>query len=1086
MIMNSKPSVLFILFLLFAGIQSFSNNIDRLFRFPDIHEEKIVFSYAGDLYLANSNGGTARKITSHVGYEMFPRFSPDGRHIAFTAQYDGNTEVYIMPSEGGEPVRLTYTANIKRDIISDRMGPNNIVMEWSPDGEWIVYRSRQHSFNSFKGKLFRVHKDGGLSEQIPLSESGFCSYSPDGNKLAFNKIFREFRTWKHYRGGMAGELWIYDFQSQKVKKITQNTVQDIIPMWFGDHLFFLSDKDYTMNLYSYNLSNDSIKQLTFYSEYDIKFPSAGIDHIIFENGGYLYKYSIKDKQAEKINVQISNDQIYARNELKKVSDKIKSYSLSPNGKRIVFSARGDIFSVPAQDGITYNITNSPCAHDQNAAWSPDGKYIAYLSDKTGEYEIYIQPHDLSREPVQVTNNAETYKFSIKWSPDSKKILWNDRKLRLRYVDIDTKKTTLVRKAKHDVIREFNWSPDSRWIVYSEEGDNTMYKIFIYQIDDQTNHYVSGEWYHSNNPSFSNDGKYLFFTSARNYSPTFSHVEWNYAYYDMCKIYFIPLSKNTPSPFAPKNIQADIIQDNESETSKENGDSKTVNIDFDNIQSRIIELPVKASNYLKISAIGDHVYYYAKSTRDGTMHLKMFDLEKEKETELGKGMHYSISPKHNKMLVKDNGNYAVIDLPTSSINISEPVDLSQMKVYVHYDKEWEQIFEESWRQMRDFFYVENMHGVDWEKMKEKYKKLVPYANHRDDLTYIIGEMIGELNVGHAYVQSGEKPEPQKINTGLLGAVVEKHSSGYFQIKTILKGASWNKKLYSPLQEIGLNVKEGDYILAINGTKTNETNNIYRLLIGKAGEEVELTINNKPSLKGSHKIVAKPVDDESPLYYHQWVQDNIKKVNEATNGDVGYVHIPDMLSEGLNEFVEYYYPQIRKKALIIDIRGNGGGYVSPMIIERLRRENIRAKMTRNVEEGQPHPTMTLQGPMVMLIDNYTASDGDLMAYAFREHKLGKLIGTRTWGGVVGITGSLPFIDGGTLRKPEYASYSAKESKWIIEGKGVEPDIHVENDPHQEYMGNDAQLKKAIDIIIRKVKKEYKPVPPIPEPPVKNRQQ
>jgi tricorn protease len=554
---------------------------------------------------------------------------------------------------------------------------------------------------------------------------------------------------------------------------------------------------------------------------------------------------------------------------------------------------------------------------------------------------------------------------------------------------------------------------------------------------------------------------------------------------MCKIYFITLSKDTPSPFAPENIQADVVENNENDASKEKeeNEKQQVTIDFENIQSRIIELPVNASNYSKISAIGNHVYYYEKSTHNGALQLKMYDLDKKEETVLGKGLHYTISPKHNKMLVKDNGNYAVIDMPTSSINMSDPVDLAQMKMYVNYDKEWEQIFEESWRQMRDFFYVENMHGVNWNKMKEKYNKLVPYANHRDDLTYIIGEMIGELNVGHAYVQSGEKPETPKINTGLLGAVIEQHSSGFFQIKNILKGASWSKKLRSPLQEIGLDVENEEFILAINGINTNQTNNIYSLLIGKAGEEVELTINNKPSFKGSRKIVVKPIDDESPLYYHQWVQSNIEKVNQATNGDVGYLHIPDMLSEGLNEFVEYYYPQIRKKGLIIDIRGNGGGYVSPMIIERLRRENIRAKMTRNVEEGQPHPTMTLQGPMVMLIDHYTASDGDLMAYAFREHKLGELIGTRTWGGVVGITGSLPFIDGGSLRKPEYASYSAKESKWIIEGKGVEPDIHVENDPHQEYLGNDAQLKKAIGIIINKVKNEYKPVPPIPDPPVKN---
>jgi len=1066
-----------------------TNNEFRLLRFPDVYENKIVFSYAGDLYIVDINGGVARKITNHIGYEMFAKFSPDGKNIAFTAQYDGNTEVYIMPSDGGTPKRLTYTATLNRDEISDRMGPNNIVMTWTPDGSKIIYRSRKQSFNDFKGQLFAVSVNGGISEELPLSDGGFCSFSPDGNQLAFNRVFREFRTWKYYRGGMADDIRILDINKKTVIKITDNPAQDIFPMWIENEIYFISDRDRIMNLFVYNLNTKETKKITDFKEFDIKFPSFDKNHIVFENGGYIYKYNIKSKELSKVEIVINDDFIYSRPAMVDASKHIFSEDISPDGKRIVLSGRGDIFTVPSKEGITRNLTRTPGVHERDVTWSPDGKYIAFLSDKSGEFEIYIQNQDGSEPPVQITKNADTYYYKLKWSPNSKKILWSDRKLRLRYVDINSKEITKVAYCQYGEITNYNWSPDSKWITFDMPGSNEYKKVYIYNLSDKKYYPVTDEWYNSDNPSFSSDGKYLLFSSDRDFNPIYSEIEWNYAYKNMAKIYMILLAKSTPSPFAYENDEVEVTltedpvkKDTGKKNEKDSSDkkSKDIVIDVDGINERIIAIPVNPANYYNIYCINDKIYYI--QMLDGGQNAKLYDLKAKKETDLGIAS-FKISANNKKMLAKSAGKYAVVDLPVSKVDMHKTIDLSGLKMMTDYKEEWKQIFNESWRQMRDFFYVENMHGLDWPAIRQKYAPLVEFVNHRDDLTYIIGEMIGELNVGHAYVQSGEKPRPEKIKMGLLGAKISKHNSGYFKIDKILKGAPWSNELRSPLSEPGINVSEGEYIIAIDGIQSNQYNDIYSALVNKADKLVELTINSKPQNEGSRKILVKPISDESELYYYEWVQKNIEKVNKETNGEVGYLHIPDMVTSGLNEFAKYFYPQLDKKALIIDGRGNGGGNVSPMIVERLMRQVTRANMARNFEVPYHTPNQMMLGPKILIIDKYSASDGDLFPYAFKKHKIGTVIGERSWGGVVGIRGSLPFIDGGDLRKPEFASYSSEKSEWIIEGFGVEPDIYVENDPVKEYYGEDAQLDKAIEIIKEQLK-EYKGIPPIPAAPDKSK--
>ncbi|NOU19624.1 MAG: protease [Bacteroidales bacterium] len=1085
--------IVIIIFVLVAFAGNTFSQESKLLRFPAVNGNQVVFTYAGDLYTVPLTGGIARKLTNNVGYEMFAHFSPDGSKIAFTGQYDGNTEIFTIPSQGGVPQRLTYTATLNRDDISDRMGPNNIVMSWTPDGKSIIYRSRKQTYDDFTGQLYKVSINGGISEELPLMTGGFCSYSPDGKKLAFNKVFREFRTWKYYKGGMADDISIFDFDTKEIKNITNTVSQEIVPMWVGDNIYFLSDRDRTMNMFAYNTKSGETTKVTSFTEYDIKFPSFSDKTIVFENGGYIYKYDVATKSSEKIPINIIDDFTYSRPSYKDASKNIFSGDIAPNGERVVFSARGDIYTVPAEKGITRNLTNSSNAHDRAAVWSPDGKYIAYLSDKSGEYEVYMQQQDGSTEAVKLTDGINNYIFRISWSPDSKKILFNDRLGRLQYVDVATKKVTLVEKSEFGRINDYSWSPDSKWVTYTATDMNRFHIINVYNIESATKQAVTDNWYESDQPTFSNDGKYLLFVSDRDFDPIYSSVEWNYAYKDMSKIYMILLSKETPSPFAPENNEVganktESTKQSDSKTEKELKDTPkkevtpvNVKIDFDGILSRIIALPVDVSSYEDVNCIDGKVYFNQYSTVKQV--AKLYDLAKKTETELADSITFTISSNGKKMLVQKDSDYSVIDLPTSKINLEKTMDLSNMKVWVDYHKEWKQIYDESWRQMRDFFYVENMHGLDWKAMHKKYDALIPYVNHRADLTYVIGELIGELNVGHAYVNSGEKPEPERIKLGLLGAKLSKHSSGYFQINQILDGVTWNKSLSSPLREVGVNVSKGDFILAVDGQNLQNINDIYTTLIDKADKTVELVVNSKPELAGSRKVLVTPIANESSLYYYTWVQNNIKKVTEATNGEVGYIHIPDMGVEGLNEFVKYFYPQLTKKALIIDDRGNGGGNVSPMILERLSRVVYRQTMRRGTPYASTIPAQTHVGPKVLLLNRYSASDGDLFPYGFQKLGLGVTIGTRSWGGVVGITSSLPFVDGGELRKPEFASFSSEASKWIIEGHGVDPDIVIDNDSYKEYIGIDDQLSKAIEVIKDKLK-NFKSLPPIPVDPDKSK--
>ncbi len=845
-------------------------------------------------------------------------------------------------------------------------------------------------------------------------------------------------------------------------------------MWHGDNIYFLSDRadGERFNLFVYETAGGKTRQLTHFTDFDIKYPSLGDKAIAFENAGYIYLFDLATEKADKVSIRIREDFAAGRTKLTDVSKNISAYEISRDGQRALLQPAATCSpSLPRTARPAMLQTRSGVHEPQPemvARRQVDRVYLRCVG--RGRNSRYPGRRRQGRADHQ---QRRAVQVQLRWSPDSKKILWADKHMRLFYVDVASKQVKQIDQSKTWEIRDYVWSPDSHWVAYARLSRRACTRSICILWSRTKSFAVTKGWYESVRPAFSGDGKYLFFVSERDFTPTFSDTEWNHVYVDMERIYLVTLSKDTPSPLKHRGDDGEKKKDEKKAEKK----APTVKIDIDGIADRVLQLPVKPGVYRNLESVGSTIYYIRSSQKGDKPALHLFDLAAHKDTSLGPIDGFEISTDGKKMLVGKDDKYHLIDLPKAPLKLDAALDLSGMQVQLNRHDEWRQIFFESWRQMRDYFYDPGMNGVDWKAVREKYRPLVEYVNHRADLTYIIGEMISELDAGHAYVGGGDLPKVPRIPLGLLGAELEREpGAGYYKITKILKGSTWDKGLRSPLAELGVDVKEGELIVAVNDQPTNEMANIYEALVNTAGKEVRLSHPGPPPMQGRREVTVVPIADEHPLYYHRWVQGNIKKVSDATGGKVGYVHVPDMLAHGLNQFAKYYYPQLRKQALIIDVRGNGGGNVSPMLIERLRREIAMVDISRDTQP-RPDPYAIMMGPKVCLLNEYSASDGDLFPYRFRHAKLGKLIGKRSWGGVIGIRGTLPFVDGGSLNKPEFSRYDLAGKKWIIENHGVDPDIVVENDPWTEYRGTDQQLDRAIAVILEQLRQGAPKLPPRP---------
>ena len=1080
--------------------------VGRLLRYPDIHRERIVFTYGGDLWLVGSQGGVARRITTHAGREYMAKFSSDGKQLAFTGEYDGHSQVYVIPALGGRPRQLTYRA--EQAAIPDRMGPDNMVIDWDYDGQGILFLSRRSTFNLWFGRHFIVPAKGGLPRKFKLPKGGLASYSPDGKKLAYNRIFRNFRTWKRYRGGMAQDIWIYDLTKDHLERITKFKGTDTFPMWQGDTLYFTSDRGphQRANIHAYDFQTRKIRQLTHFKNFDVNWPSQGPGAIVFEKGGWLHVLNLKTEKIRKLEIRLPGDRLARRPHWKKVKGYITAYDLSPDGKRAVFAARGDLYSVPRKYGNIRSLTRSPGVNEKFPAWSPDGRHIAYLSDRSGEDELYLLRAKGGKEQ-RLTRNGACFRFPPKWSPDSSKLAFADKNLRLYYFDRPSGKVTLVDRAKYWEIKNYSWSPDSRWLAYAKPASNHLYAIWLYSLKDGSRHRVTGDFTHDFEPVFDPGGKYLYFLSARSFNPVLGRFDFSYSYRKGVLIHALSLRRDTPSPTAPRSDEARVGRESLSkvkntcckrrlvkkgqgyiavdEALKKSRPVKKLRIDLKGLSERVVALPVGPGNLSSLKASGHHIFYISRPTRGlkGPLpgeksRLHRYELEKRKHGILLSPISgYALSADGKKLLVRQGKTFAIISAKAKKPNLAKTaLRLSRMMAKVVPAAEWRQMFNEAWRYLRDYFYAPNMSGRNWRKIREKYRPLLPHVASRDDLNYVLGEMVSELGTSHTYVGGGDRRKFRKTNYGLLGVDFElDRASGRYRIKKIYAGQNWSGHTRSPLTEPAIAVEAGMYVLSIDGRPLKAPTNPFSLLENTLGRTVRLTVNTHPVLKGARTVTVKPVKREFELHLNDWVSKNRRRVSEATNGQVGYIYLSNMGGRGLNEFVKAFYPQIRKKGLIIDVRYNGGGFVDQMILERLRRMLVGMFSSRNAMDSTI-PDQVFHGHLATICNHYSASDGDIFPYFFRKYGLGPIIGVRTWGGVVGIRGYTRLMDRGYITRPEFAMFGLK-SRWIIENRGVLPDVVVDNRPELVIWGGDPQLEKAIELVLKKIKAHPRRLPPRP---------
>ena len=1084
----------------------------KLLRFPDIRGDRVVFTYAGDLWTAPANGGTAIHLTSHPGVEVFGKFSPDGKWIAFTGQYDGDEQVYVVPTTGGEPRQLTFYP--ARGPLAPRWGWDNQVFGWSKDGKRIFFRSLRDSWSLPIARLYSVSIDGGPAEALPMPTAGSGDFSPSGAEMVYSPQSRDFRSEKRYGGGQANQLYIFDLKTNAAKRITEGPRATRDAMWVGDTIFFNSDRDGHFNLYAYSVPSGKTTKVTNNSPWDVRWPSSDNENqIVYELDGELQVLDARTRKSTPISINVPDEGNARRPSRVAAGNLIENYGLSPKGERALFVARGDVFTAPVEKGPTRNLTHSSGAHDKWASWSPDGSQIAFVSDMSGEEEIYVIAQDGLKPAEQLTRGGTAMRYSPEWAPDGKRIAFSDKDGKLYVLTLADRKVVEIVDSPRGQIRDYTWSPRGNFLAFSMPNSTQFSSVNIWSAADGQVRRVTEESFNSYNPAWDPQGNYLYYLSDREFAPQLSAIEFNFATNRPTYIYALALRKDVKHPFPPESDEVSVAKTDDTpkpaaspaptekpaETPAAAAPAEpkpeaapkppaTLTIDFDGLSNRVARVPLPADNYGGLSTKPGHLLYvvggagYYGRQSDRNASLRIYALKDRKETTIADDIRgYFLSDDGSKVLVGQGPAYNLYDATPLGERTRKPVATSGLYVDRVPVEEWTQIFNEVWRRYRDWFYVSNMHGYDWVALREQYKPLLQYVAHRSDLNYVISEMISELTVQHAYIEGGDFQIPPRPRYGLPGARFElDKQAGRYRITKIFDGENEEDTYRSPLTEVGVKASVGDYVLAIDGEELKPTDDPYRLLRNKADNPVLLTINTVPSLQGARSVSYRPITDEQNLIYLDWVDRNREKVTKATNGRVGYLHVPDMGAAGIREFIKWYYPQLRKEALIVDVRANGGGNVSRMLIERLRRKVLGLQYARTSDEAATYPDGAFIGPMVALLDENSASDGDIFPAMFREAGLGPLIGKRSWGGVVGILNRGPLIDGGTVNVPEFGLTNTA-GEWIIEGHGVDPDIEVDNDPQSVINGKDPQLERAITEIMARLKNPVK-LPPRPAPPVK----
>jgi tricorn protease len=1041
----------------------------RLLRQPDIHGDTVVFVYAGDLYTAPVQGGVAMRLTSHEGYELYPKFSPNGRYIAFSAEYSGTRQVWVIPAEGGTPRQLTFYNDV--GPMPPRGGTDYRVLDWTPDGEYVLVRANRTPFGEREGLPLLVPFRGGMERPLGPPETGGGSLSPDGRYFAFTPIDRDFRTWKRHRGGRAQDVWLYDLVARDSRRLTDFIGTDHQPVWMGERIVFASDRKWTLNLFSMAKDGSDLRQETFFDEYDVLWPSSDGRRVVFENGGYLWLLDPAEGGARRLDIEVRGDRPHTLPRRKPVAAFVESFDLSPNGQRAVFGARGEIFTVPAKHGETRNLSRSPAHRERAVAWSPDGRFIAYLSDESGEYELYLRPQDGKGAPRQLTRGSRTWYFQPVFSPDGKRIALATSDNRLLVVDTESGRIKEVDRTVHgnDFFRDlvqYVFSPDGRWLVYTKVNATRTSSLWAYDLEEDRRHQLTEDGYNDASPAFDPKGRWLYFVSTRDHNLVFSSYEFNYLYANSSRIFAAALSPEQPPAVALRSDEA--VEEQSKDAGKGKGDQR-LRFEPEGFASRTVALKVPPGTYFGLSANEQGVFFLSGGPGPGQgADLRFYDLGKESVENVLSGVTgYRLNAKGDRLLWRQGERFGIAEAKPGIDPSQTALDLSRLELTIDPRIEWPALYRDAWRILRDWFYDPGMHGQDWEKIYARYRPLVDHVAHRADLDYVFGEIAGELNAGHVYVaDSPDTPRPERKPGGLLGAEIEAHPSGYFRIAKIFPGENWHEYYRSPLTEPGAKARPGDFILAVDGVSTRSVRNFYELMQDKGERTVLLTLNDKPSEEGAWEARVRTITSEVNLRYLDWVLANRRKVHELSGGRIGYIHLPNTAVEGNRELIKGMLAEMHREALIIDDRYNGGGFIPDRMIEILARRPLNYWVWRGFEPV-PRPLLSHEGPKAMLINGLSSSGGDALPYYFRKLGLGPLIGTRTWGGLIGISGNPSLADGGAII-PATFRFLDTEGRWAVENEGVSPDIEVVDAPHLKAQGRDPSLEKAVEVLLAELAK------------------